>query len=226
MAHQYAFKSFNGVLQLLISKALPALAFALALLLIAESSATADQAAQTSALILKTDLVNPKDIIVPVTINGKRYKFLLDTAASFTAIDNQVAKAITQITKGSEIPLYLQQTLGAGVSTVAGPLQKSDIKLWRPLSMQIGSEVIPGVSPWFGIDLTLMSQAIGQQIDGLLGVDMFRQLSWAVHNRHKTLSVWKFEPSALGYQQCQPYLDRYAKAPFMELTFGSEPVFF
>lgn len=60
-----------------------------------------------------------------------------------------------------------------------------------------------------GLDLTLFSQAFGQKIDGILGVEVFRQLNWDINNKAKTITIWKQVPFKINYQNCVPYEDAY-----------------
>lgn len=155
-------------------------------------------------------------IVLPVTIKNKRYSFLLDTGASYSAIDNKLASLLTLATPKKDIPLYFHQFLTDGLITTNDKL--NNFKLWRPLPIKIGTYPILGHDPWIGVDLSLFSQAIGQKIDGVLGVEVFRQLDWAIDNKAKTVTIWKQMPSKINYQHCVPYEDAYAQSPLLILN--------
>jgi hypothetical protein len=166
-------------------------------------------------LILVTPL-SANGIVLPVIIKNKRYSFLLDTGASYSAIDNKLALLLTLATPREDIPLYFHQFLTDGFMTTNDKL--NNFKLWRPLPIEIGTYTILGHDPWIGVDLTLISQAFGQKIDGILGVEVFRQLNWAINNKAKTVTIWKQLPSKINYQNCVPYEDAYAQSPFLILN--------
>lgn len=162
--------------------------------------------------ILVTPL-SANGIVLPVIIKNKRYSFLLDTGASYSAIDNKLASLLTLTTPKEDIPLYFHQFLTDGLITTNDKL--NNFKLWRPLPIEIGTYTILGHDPWIGLDLTLFSQAFGQKIDGILGVEVFRQLNWAINNKAKTITIWKQAPFKINYQNCVPYEDAYAQSPLL-----------
>lgn len=166
-------------------------------------------------LILATSL-SANGIVLPVIIKNKRYSFLLDTGASYSAIDNKLALLLTLTTPKKDIPVYFKQFLTDGLITASDKL--NNFKLWQPLPLKIGTYTILGHDPWIGLDLTLFSQAIGQKIDGILGVEVFRQLNWAIDNKAKTITIWKQVPYKINYQNCVPYEDAYAQSPLLILN--------
>ncbi|MGV7962836.1 aspartyl protease family protein [Photorhabdus tasmaniensis] len=171
------------------------------------------------ALSTKLNIHQPTSIIVPVTISGKKYQFLLDTGASYTFIDNELAKTLTQITPESNIPVTFHHMLSDGLITTSEKrLHKDDLTLWQPLALTIGNYSVPASDPWIGIDMNLFNQSIGQKLDGILGIDTFRQLNWEVNNLNHTLTVWHHAPSILNYQQCEPYSDSYGKSPAIQVS--------
>ncbi|NHB87925.1 aspartyl protease family protein [Photorhabdus tasmaniensis] len=170
-------------------------------------------------LSTKLNIHQPTSIIVPVTISGKKYQFLLDTGASYTFIDNELAKTLTQITPESNIPVTFHHMLSDGLITTSEKrLHKDDLTLWQPLALTIGNYSVPASDPWIGIDMNLFNQSIGQKLDGILGIDTFRQLNWEVNNLNHTLTVWHHAPSILNYQQCEPYSDSYGKSPAIQVS--------
>ncbi|WP_036771222.1 aspartyl protease family protein [Photorhabdus australis] len=169
-------------------------------------------------LSTKLNIHQPTALIVPVTISGKKYQFWLDTGASYTVIDNKLAKTLTQITPESKIPVTFHRMLSDGVTTTSGTLHKADLTLWQPLAITIGNYTVPDSDPWIGLDMNLFSQSIGQKIDGILGIDTFRQLSWEINNLNHTLTVWRHAPSILNYQQCEPYSDSYNRSPAIQVS--------
>ncbi|WP_084664281.1 aspartyl protease family protein [Pandoraea faecigallinarum] len=158
--------------------------------------------------------------IVPVTIGGAVYHFLIDTGASFSVIDNQLAASITRVANDAQIPVIFHKMLENGLSTPNGKLTRAQVRLWQSLPIGLGSYEIPGVLPWIGLDLSLVSQAAGRKIDGMLGMDAFRQLNWVADNRSGVLTVWRHRPGAERFGHCVPYEDSFGLSPGIVLNFG------
>jgi hypothetical protein len=146
---------------------------------------------------------------------------MLDTGAGYTIIDNRVAEAITRRAADNEIPQRIHQGFSEGVSTVGGTLGKTDATFWHSLPVGIGSHTIRSATPWIGVDLSLMTQATGTRIDGLIGADLFRQLTWQVDNMKRTLTVLADVPSTNSYQQCVPYRSAYGQPPEIQIDLKS-----
>jgi hypothetical protein len=68
-----------------------------------------------------------------------------------------------------------------------------------------------------GTDLSLLTKVTGRQIDGMIGADAYRQLTWQVDNVKRTLTVLTDIPSTTGYQQCVPYHRSYGNAPEIQI---------
>lgn len=192
---------------------------AMALCCIAPHGASQPASAHQPVLSVPID---PSVLVVPVTIKGKPYRFFLDTGASHTVIDNTLAATLTRPTPASQTPATLRRILDQGIETVDGQLNKDDIQLWQPETIALGTYDIAGSGPWLGHDMTAVSEALGERIDGILGIEAFRQLNWAISNVDKTLTVWRHAPSSLDYQHCMPYGDSFGKSPEMEVTFNND----
>ena len=156
-------------------------------------------------------------LIVPVTIAGKTYHFLLDTGAGYTIVDNRVAAQLTNPAAASQLPDRMRQVLNDGLSTVNSTLKKDDVKLWQPKPITLGNQTLNSPIPWLGMDLSLFTESIGVQIDGFLGIETFRRLNWQVDNQRRTLTVWSQPPSTQGYRQCVPYADTYGGSPELRI---------
>lgn len=158
--------------------------------------------------------------VVPVTIAGKVYDFLVDTGTSFTVIDNRVAESITQTMRAEDVPVMFRTILGKGLSTPNGVLAQEQVRLWQSLSLGLGTYEVPNRYPWIGLDLSLASQAAGRQIDGMIGMELFRQLNWVADNRSGQLTVWRQPPSGEHFAHCVPYQDSFGLSPAITLNFG------
>lgn len=68
--------------------------------------------------------------VVPVAIAGKTYRFLVDTGASHTVIDNRLAQSITQPSTDEQIPIAYRSMLAKGLTTADGVLPRERVRLW------------------------------------------------------------------------------------------------
>lgn len=96
---------------------------AVAALFIAASPALADpaHAPVPPSLPLLTVPVRADALIIPVTIRGRLYHFLLDTGINTLVVDNLLASELTQREPAEQIPLLYQQILAAGIRSAGGP---------------------------------------------------------------------------------------------------------
>ena len=163
-----------------------------------------------------------RGLIVPVTIGGKGYHFIVDTGASFTAIDNRLAQTITRVASDEHAPATFRSMMERGLVTPNGVLPMERMRLWQSLPIQLGDYEVPPFYPWVGLDLTLVSQASGMQIDGIIGMDIVRQLSWMADNRRGQLTVWRHPPAGEHLSHCVPYQDSFGLSPAIVLYRGEE----
>ena len=99
---------------------------------------------------------NAEAVIIPVTIGGRSYSFLVDSGASFTVFDSSLSSEL-----GNEVERQI-------ISTPAGP---REFVLARPKSASIGKLALYKDSPVVLHDLTSMREALGVDIRGCLGMD-------------------------------------------------------
>jgi predicted aspartyl protease len=178
-------------------------------------------AASSAPQALLTTSISRYALIVPVSIEGKTWQFLLDTGAALTVIDNHVAAAITRPAADNEVPARIREGLAEGVSTVDGTLAENAVKFWYPRPIEIGRREFRSATPWLGLDLSLMTAATGRRIDGIIGADIFRQLTWQVDNVQRTLTLLTDVPSTTGYQKCVPYRNEYGQPPEIQIGLKS-----
>lgn len=153
-------------------------------------------------------------LIIPVVINHKTFNFLVDTGASFTTIDKRIAKKITRPLSEKEIADIYREGL-SNINTVYGSIKTENDIAVKPLPFSIGSEEIRDNDLWLSIDLSRFSEAVGTNIDGIIGIDTFRKLNWMVDNKKQRLTVSKDAPGATSYQKCTAYDNRYNKMPVL-----------
>lgn len=186
------------------------------LLATACSSTQQDHDATPSAAankpLLSTSLRPYAQPLVPVSIDGKTYHFVLDTGAPYSLIDNHVAAALTRTVPDSEVPDYFRQYI-SGLSALDGALDTKKVTYWQSKPIVVGTHPIGSSVPWVGIDLSMFSSSYGTQVDGLLGANAYRQLSWGFDNVAHTLTVWALPPSTAGYKECAPFEDSFGAGP-------------
>ncbi|WP_414444442.1 aspartyl protease family protein [Burkholderia sp. 22PA0106] len=165
--------------------------------------------------------------VVPVSIAGKTYNFLVDTGASFTFIDNGLAQSITRHASDDQIPIVFRKSiLEKGLGTADGVLAPERIQLWQPLPIRLGNYEVSGNYPWIGHDLSLASEAAGIRLDGIVGMEIFRQLTWLADNRSGILTVWRQPPAGERFAHCVPYEDSFGRAPGVRVDFHDDWMIF
>ncbi|MEB5932410.1 retropepsin-like domain-containing protein [Pseudomonas mosselii] len=168
--------------------------------------------------VLKVEARN--GLIVPVTISGQRYKFLLATGSNFTILDQRLAgHLVSQMTPG-EIPEIYRE----GISTIRDTLGGDRLGVAHPLPLQIGKQTVLGSDPWLTLDLSAYGALTGVQIDGLLGMDIFRRFNWIVDNLQQTLLIAQSTPSLSDYDHCSGYSDSHGNSPTLWFDYSGHPV--
>ncbi|MFM5424291.1 aspartyl protease family protein [Aeromonas veronii] len=160
--------------------------------------------------------------LIPVTIAGEQYQFLLDTGASITFIDRRLASRFKALTL-SELPRAYQADF-ATVSSVSSQLGSEQLGFVEPQPFSVGSVTIDDSELWATIDFDLISQSLGSRIDGILGIDTIRRFNWVFdHDRHQ-LTASLTAPSAATFERCIGYEDSYNRSPAVYLTHGESSV--
>jgi predicted aspartyl protease len=120
---------------------------------------------------------------VAVRINGKEYKFWLDTGASMTVLSSDVAAE-------AGVPIIAPETLSIGTFAGLAPARPALLK-----RLEIGSAIITN-SPVIVIDSHLMrvrtsAEGVpwsGLYVDGIIGWDTIRQFAVALDYANKKIS--------------------------------------
>lgn len=163
------------------------------------------------------------EIIIPVTINQKTYNFMVDTGASVTVINEKIATTITHPIKFTDLPLNYQDDLQE-IQTVSTSLNQLDIIFLQPITFFIGYQEISDNDLWLSQDLSSLTQAVGVDIDGLIGIDTFRKINWQIDNKKKRLVLSNDAPSASQYERCIGYEDSYNRAPLLYINHGDTEI--
>lgn len=155
--------------------------------------------------------VNNYVLTVPVVIAGRTYQFMVDTGAAFTILDNRLAASLTEHAAHSDVPAIVRENDAIG--TANGVMSSDNITFWRSLPIRLGNREIRNPMPWFGLDLSHVTQATGRQIDGIIGADVIRQWNWLVDNKTGTLTIRQGNPALTDYQRCVPYSTSFGQGP-------------
>ncbi|NBN70899.1 hypothetical protein GWJ01_07240 [Proteus sp. G2618] len=158
-------------------------------------------------------------ILVPVVIKGETYTFLLDTGSSSSIIDKRLADKFTHKLKGMPDPY---KEYFSNVKTVSDIKLLSDIDFVHSIPFHIGNKYFNGGDFWVSNDLKSLSEVVGEDISGVLGVDIFRRVNWYVDNKNKTLVLYDNPPSVDNYEHCIPYGDYTLSSPSFYVYFSDE----
>ncbi|MCG7497710.1 aspartyl protease family protein [Vibrio sp. Of7-15] len=164
-----------------------------------------------------------ESLIIPVTIANKTYSFMVDTGASVTIINSHIANEITEPVKLNALPEHHQKDFG-NIRAVSGTLQQNSIHFLKPVPISLGEKTISDHEIWIAIDMSLVSQAVGTDIDGIIGIDTFRQMNWLVDNSTKRLTITSSALPSSQFDQCIGYSDNYNRSPVLNLTYANGEV--
>ncbi|MCF5888365.1 aspartyl protease family protein [Aeromonas veronii] len=160
--------------------------------------------------------------LIPVTIAGEQYQFLLDTGASITFIDRRLASRFKALTL-SELPRAYQADF-ATVNSVSSQLGSEQLGFVEPQPFSVGSVTIDDSDLWATVDFDLFSQSLGSRIDGILGIDTIRRFNWVFDRDKHQLTALLTAPSAATFERCIGYEDSYNRSPAVYLTHGESSV--
>lgn len=158
-------------------------------------------------------------ILVPVVIKGENYTFLLDSGSSTSVIDKNLVSKLTK--NMNELPEFYQKYFNT-IKTVSGQQKSEQINFVNPIPFSIGTQYFNGGDFWAANDLSLLSQAAGENISGILGIDIFRRLNWEIDRKNKVLTIYDNPPPISDYQQCSPYDDFTFGSPYFRAYFDEE----
>ncbi|ENO3978235.1 aspartyl protease family protein [Aeromonas veronii] len=160
--------------------------------------------------------------LIPVTIAGEQFQFLLDTGASITFIDRRLASRFKALTL-SELPRAYQADF-ASVSSVSSQLGSEQLGFVEPQPFSLGSVTIDDSDLWATVDFDLFSQSLGSRVDGILGIDTIRRFNWVFDRDRHQLTASLTAPSAATFERCIGYEDSYNRSPAVYLTHGESSV--
>lgn len=177
-----------------------------------------------------TSSLNPKDpvakhsfkhqstgyILVPVTINNDKYTFLLDTDSPASVLDSGLVKKLSDNVYSPPVS-YKHYS-----DELEKPGTEGNVSFIKPVSFKIGNYAFNGGDVWISNDLNILSQSTGEDISGVLGIDIYRRLNWEIDNKNKTLTIYSNPPSLDEYEDCIPYSDASFHSPHFSGNFNNK----
>lgn len=140
---------------------------------------------------------NGDALLVPVKVAEKRLLFLVDTGATVTLFD-------TSIRLGQPV----------GVFTGDGAEGKVEVNLYRPPEAKIGRISLGTLEEVAGMDLDSMRQALGHDVQGLLGMDFLGKHVVHIDTEKGEFLLLKAAPKNSGVEV--PILWEPGDFPFVE----------
>ena len=165
------------------------------------------------------------NLIIPVVIEGKTYNFLVDTGSSLTVVDKTLASQLTRPLRPDELPRIYNNALSA-IPAVSGELKPQHYNLVKPVPFFIGNEEVRDNDVWISTDVASLSQFLGVEISGIIGIETIRKFNWQVDNQKKILTLTQDAPSAREWHYCTGYDDSFGRSPQLWFTFGNDDVAF
>ena len=134
------------------------------------------RSAQTEIAIRLAHPAKPL-ILVDVHANGRGpFQFAIDTGTSTTAITPELAKELNVVTS----PILPVTTGGAHVDVTAGALQ----------SFQVGGAKIDNLGVIVADFFSMLSQAVGAKLDGIVGYNFLRDYKVVIDYPNKLLRLF------------------------------------
>jgi hypothetical protein len=119
------------------------------------------KAGETETVLERFKVAKDGDmVLLPVEIQGKRYKFVLDTGSSNTVYDTSFRSLL-----GKPIKSEKASTVGQEIS----------VSIFRSPKAKLGKLSLPKDSEVVCADIRNLGEVSGDQVDGLLGMDFLRQ---------------------------------------------------
>jgi hypothetical protein len=146
------------------------------------------------------DVFNDGDfLLVPVTVHGKTYPFVLDTGCGCTVID-------ISLTRGK--PVREEELRRSGKTA-------KKVKLYQAPAMKVGE--ISWQSPDYvaGEDLTLLRSVSGHKFYGLLGMDFLRNYAVQIDFEHGKVRLLRSPAKPMGRAAAILFLDSKRTMPWV-----------
>ncbi len=165
------------------------------------------------------------DLIIPVVIKNKRYKFLVDTGTSVTVIDSKLAKKLTRKLSDNELAEIYKRDF-TQIRAVSGTVDQGKFDLLKPIDFYIGAKAVRDNEIWIGKDLSLLPQLLGQDVVGIIGMDTIRKFNWTVDNNRHRITIDQDALPASNFQYCSEYFSAYNRAPELRFSLSKYPLYF
>ncbi len=157
--------------------------------------------------------------VYKIDINGVDYNFLLDTGADITAIDNDVISRISYPIEREDISNHVK---GMGLITSHGI--KSELELYYSPIMKLGGEIISS-DVVVSFELGFLKNAMGINIDGIIGMNIINNFVWEFDNLNRRMLVYRLEGNLSKYNNCISY-DNEGGRIFIPVFINKLPIYF
>lgn len=145
-------------------------------------------------------------LLIPVEIQGKSYQFVVDTGAEYTVLSPKIARTVSKELKVNELPDFYQTKLSF-IKGVSGHLDKRSFKVNQPVRFSLAGQEIQDNVLAISLDLHFFYESLGRKVDGVIGLDTFRQLSLVVNNTQNQYHSLNVAPSPASFSHCTSYID-------------------
>ncbi|GAA0343740.1 aspartyl protease family protein [Morganella psychrotolerans] len=155
-------------------------------------------------------------ILVPVIIDNDKYTFLLDTDSPASVLDSGLVEKLSDKVYSPPVSYKLYS------GELEKPGTEGNVSFIKPVNFKIGNYTFNGGDVWVSNDLNILSQSTGEEISGILGIDIYRRLNWEVDNKNKTLTLYSNPPGLDEYEECISYSDAAFHSPHFSGNFNNK----
>lgn len=121
---------------------------------------------------------NAEAVFFDVEIDGKMYPFLFDTGATFTVLDEQFESKLGKPLTKPEVDAMLGYDIKS--LNVLTPTGEMTLPFYKPISMRVGSLMVPENTPVIAANLKGLWPIIGQPFYGVIGTSFLHQYVWTI----------------------------------------------
>jgi predicted aspartyl protease len=115
-------------------------------------------------------------VLLPVTIEGKSYSFLLDTGSTFTVFDKSLEPLLGN-------PLQIRQ------KTETAADKAMSLSFFKPIDVMLGKLNLKTKLPFLTVDLKFASKVLGRDFQGVIGMSFIHKYIWKLDFDQKIIKV-------------------------------------
>lgn len=164
------------------------------------------------------------------TVDGKPIRLMLDTGVTFAALADKGSAAAMPFTSEARSNLIKQGVLSSnfpedGVVTLQTASDTKEAKIGLTPELRIQKWVMAAGQPVFQDDIEKINALSGgERIDGIVGIEAMRNLTWRADYTTGQLSAYDGKPPAHDWQQCtfMAFDVNQNRVPVVELALGNQ----